>query len=142
MSASFLDSNVLVYTDDHDAPAKQAIALALVEAGHADGNTFLSTQVLEEYFSAATRKLRVPVAVARAKVELFARLQVGLIEVDDILAAIDLQRLHQLSFWDGLLVQSARRAGCAELLTEGLQDGRRIDGLVIRNPFKRAGQRL
>ena len=38
-------------------------------------------------------------------------------------------------------VLSARRAGCAELLTEDLQDGRRIDGLVIRNPFKRAGQR-
>ena len=138
MSASFLDSNVLVYTDDHDAPAKQAIALALVEAAHAEGAAFISTQVLEEYFSAATRKLKVPVPIARAKVELFARLHVAVIEVDDILAAIDLQRLHQLSFWDALLVQSARRSGCAELLTEDLQDGRRIDRLVIRNPFKRA----
>lgn len=138
MSASFLDSNVLVYTDDHDAPAKQAIALALVEAAHLEGTAFISTQVLEEYFSAATRKLKVPVPIARAKVELFARLHVALIEVDDILAAIDLQRLHQLSFWDALLVQSARRAGCAELLTEDLQDGLRIDRLVIRNPFKRA----
>ena len=31
--ASFLDSNVLVYTDDHDETEKQAIALAIVEAG-------------------------------------------------------------------------------------------------------------
>lgn len=134
--AEFLDSNVLVYTDDHGAPAKQAVALALVESGHASSTTFVSTQVLEEYFSAATRKLGVPIPVARAKVELFARLNVALIDVDDILAAIDMQRLHQLSFWDGLLVQSARRAGCATLLTEDLQDGRRFDGLVIRNPFK------
>lgn len=134
--ASFLDSNILVYTDDHDAPKKQAIALQLVEAAHADGKAYVSTQVLEEYYVAATRKLGVTAPVARAKVELFARLNVARIEVDDILAAIDLQRLHQLSFWDALLVQCARRAGCATLITENLQDGRRFDGLEVQNPFK------
>lgn len=134
--ARFLDTNVLVYTDDHDAPAKQAIALSLVEAGCSDGQTFVSTQVLEEYYAAVTRKLGVPAGVARGKVELFARLHVVRIEVDDILSAIDLQRLHQLSFWDALLVQCARRAGCAVLLTEDLQDGRRFNGLVVRNPFR------
>jgi predicted nucleic acid-binding protein len=134
--ASFLDSNILVYTDDHDAPKKQAIALQLVEAGHADGTAFVSTQVLEEYYVAVTRRLGVAAPVARAKVELFARLHVALIEVDDILSAIDVQRLHQLSFWDSVLVQSARRAGCATLITEDLQDGRRFDGLEVQNPFK------
>jgi predicted nucleic acid-binding protein len=133
--ASFLDSNVLIYTDDHDAPRKQQIALSLVEAGHAGRSTFVSTQTLEEYFAAATRKLRVPAEVARRKIELFAQLQVVLITVDDVLAAIDLHRLHQLSFWDALLVQTARRAGCTTLLTEDLQDGRRFDRLVVRNPF-------
>lgn len=133
---SFLDSNILVYTDDHGAPKKQAIALTLVERGYADGQTFVSTQVLEEYYSAATRKLAVPLPVARGKVALFARLQVVRIEVDDILAAIDLQLLHQLSFWDALLVQSAGRSGCRTLLTEDLQDGRRFNGLVVKNPFK------
>ncbi len=134
--ASFLDSNVLIYTDDHDAPEKQAIALSLVEAGQADRNTFVSTQTLEEYFSAATNKLKVPATTARRKVELFAQLQVVLISVDDVLAAIDLHRLHQISCWDALLVQTARRAGCTTLLTEDLQDGRRFDGLVVRNPFQ------
>ena len=134
--ASFLDSNILVYTDDHDAPDKQAIALALVEAGQAHRNAFVSTQTLEEYFSAATKKLKVPAATARGKVELFAQLQVVLITVDDVLGAIDVHRLHQISFWDALLVQIARRAGCARLLTEDLQDGRRFDGLVVRNPFR------
>jgi FAD/FMN-containing dehydrogenase len=82
-----LDSNVVVYTDDHDAPEKQAIALSLVEAGQANRDTFLSTQTLEEYFSAATKKLNVPAATARRKIELFAQLQVVLITVDDVLAA-------------------------------------------------------
>jgi predicted nucleic acid-binding protein len=134
--ARFLDTNVLVYTDDHDAPAKQSIALSLVEAGRSDGQGFLSTQVLEEYYTAVTRKLGVSAVVARGKVELFAQLHVVKIDVDDILFAIDLQRLHQLSFWDALLVQSARRAGCTVLLTEDLEDGRRFDGLVVRNPFR------
>lgn len=134
--ASFLDSNILIYTDDHDAPEKQAIALSLVETGQANRDTFVSTQTLEEYFSAATKKLKVPGATARQKVELFAQLHVVLITVDDVLAAIDLHRLHQISFWDALLVQTARRAGCTTLLTEDLQDGRRFDGLVVRNPFR------
>jgi predicted nucleic acid-binding protein len=131
----FLDSNVLVYTDDHDAPKKQAIALSLVETGHADRETFVSTQVLEEYFAAATKRLGVPAEIARGKVELFAQLNVVLIVADDILAAIDLHRLHRISLWDGLLVASARRAGCTTLLTEDLYDGRRFDAVVVRNPF-------
>jgi predicted nucleic acid-binding protein len=133
--ASFLDSNVLIYTDDHDAPDKQAVALALVETGQVDRTMFVSTQVLEEYFSAATKKLGVPAEVARAKVELFGQLSLVLITVDDILGAIDLHRLHHVSFWDALVVQSARRAGCTTLLTEDLQDGRRFDGVLVRNPF-------
>jgi predicted nucleic acid-binding protein len=132
---SFLDSNVLIYTDDHDAPDKQAVALALVEAGRADRKTFVSTQVLEEYFSAATKKLGVPADIARGKIELFGQLIVVLITFDDILGAIDLHRLHRMAFWDALLVQSARRAGCTTLLTEDLQDGRSFDGVVVRNPF-------
>jgi predicted nucleic acid-binding protein len=139
--ADFLDSNVLVYTDDHDAPDKQRVALELVETGHADRQTFVSTQVLEEYFAAATKKLGVPADVARGKVELFGQLNLVVMTLDDILAGIDLHRLHQISFWDGLLVQSARRAGCGRLLTEDLQDGRRFDGLVVHNPFVKARSR-
>lgn len=139
--ASFLDSNVLIYTDDHDAPDKQAVALALVEAGQADQKTFVSTQVLEEYFAGSTKKLGVPAEIARGKVELFGRLNLVLITLDDILGGIDLHRLHRISFWDGLLVQSARRAGCTTLLTEDLQNGRRFDGVVVRNPFAKSQSR-
>jgi predicted nucleic acid-binding protein len=117
-------------------PKKQAVALALVEAGQADRNTFVSTQVLEEYFSAATKKLGVPAEIARGKVELFGQLNVVvLVVLADMLSAIDLHRLHRISFWDALLVQSARRAGCAQLMSEDLPDGRRFDGVVVRNPF-------
>ena len=136
MSAgSFVDANVLVYTDDHRDPKKQEAALGLIEELRARRSGFLSTQVLEEYFVAATRKLGVAADIARAKVELFSELNLLVIELPDVLGAIDLHRLHQISFWNALLIACARRAGCATILTEDLQHGRRFDGVLIRNPF-------
>lgn len=133
---SFFDTNVLVYSDDYDSPAKQAIALGLLEQARLGGSGVLSTQVLQEYFTAVTRKLGVSSAIARRKVELFARLDVVVPDVPDILAAIDLYRLHRFSFWDGLVIRAALRSGCTTLYTEDLQSGSRIDGLTILDPFE------
>jgi predicted nucleic acid-binding protein len=133
---SFLDTNVLVYTDDADAPAKQASSLSLLHAAWQTGNGVLSTQVLQEYFAAVTRKLGVDAAIARRKVELFGRLEILSIGHDDVLRAIDLHRLHGFSIWDALIVNMALKAQCRVLYTEDMQDGRVIDGLRIANPFK------
>ncbi|MFI5397808.1 MAG: PIN domain-containing protein [Candidatus Binatia bacterium] len=132
---SFFDTNVLAYTDDHDSPTKQSRALALFEEARRAGAGAVSTQVMQEYFVTVTRKLGVPVDVARRKVELFARLGLVVIDLADVLAAIDLHRLHQIAFWDALVVRAAQRANCSALYTEDMQHGRRIDGLSILNPF-------
>lgn len=42
-----------------------------------------------------------------------------------------------LAFWDALIVAAARSAGCDALLTEDLQDGQDLDGLVVVDPFAR-----
>jgi predicted nucleic acid-binding protein len=133
---SFIDTNVLVYTDDHDAPAKQKRALQLIVDCRRTRTGVLSTQILQEYFVAATLKLGVAADVARQKAVLFGRLRVVTIGVDDILAAIDLHRLHNVSFWDALVIRAAQASGCARLYTEDLQDSRQFDGLEIVNPFE------
>ncbi len=132
---SFLDSNILIYTDDHDAPEKQRRTIEVYERARRRRTGVVSTQVLQEYFVGATRKLGVEATVARRKVELFARLDLVRIDLGIILAAIDFQRLHQASFWDALIVQAALAGGCATLLSKDMQHGRRIDGLEIVNPF-------
>jgi predicted nucleic acid-binding protein len=132
---SFLDTNVLLYTDDHDAPEKQTKALDLFARARLGKTGVISTQVLQEYFAAATRKLGVSAIVARQKVEIFARLDLVLINLSDILGAIDLHRLHQLSIWDALIVRAAQQARCTMLYSEDMQHGQRIDGLEIVNPF-------
>lgn len=134
MSArSFLDTNVLVYTDDHDAPDKRVRAMEILEQARR-GWGVVSTQVLQEYFVASTRKLAVPAEVARRKVELASRLDTVIIETSDVLGAIDLHRLHGFAFWGALIVRAAQRAGCSVLLSEDFQ-GRDLDGLRIVNPF-------
>lgn len=132
----FFDSNVLVYSDDHDAPRKQSKALDLIGKSRRSHSGVLSTQVLQEYFVAATRKLGVPARVAREKVGIFSHFEVAMIAVDDVFGAIDLHRLHQLSFWDGLIVRSALASGCNVLYSEDMQHGRRFEGLRIVNPFR------
>jgi len=133
---SFFDTNVLIYADDKAAPAKQRRALELI-AEHRRAHTgAVSLQVLQEYFVAITRKLRVDAAIARRKVELLAEFDVSAPGVPDILAAIDLHRLHGFSFWDALVIRAAKQAGCSVLLSEDMQHTRELDGLQILNPFR------
>jgi predicted nucleic acid-binding protein len=103
----------------------------------ASGSGALSLQVLQEYFAVATRKLGLSAAAARRRVELFSKLDVVILGAEDILAAIDLHRLHALSIWAALVIRAALNAGCRTLYSEDLQDGQRIDGLEVVNPFRR-----
>src|SRR5437879_1163702 len=133
---SFLDTNVLVYADDKAAPAKQRRALEVITEHRRAGTGVVSLQVLQEYFVVVTRKLQVDARIARRKIELLAEFDVATPEVADILAAIDLHRLHSLSFWDALVVRAAKQAGCSVLFSEDLQQQREIDGVRIVNPFR------
>jgi len=132
---SFFDTNVLVYTDDKSALRKHRRALELVAEHRKAGSGVLSLQVLQEYFVTITRKLQVDAQVARRKVELLAELHVAAPEISDVLAAIDLHRIHGFSFWDALILRAAQQTGCRVLLTEDLQHGRVVDGVQVINPF-------
>jgi predicted nucleic acid-binding protein len=132
---AFLDTNILFYCDDSASPAKQVRALKLV-LDHQRRNTgVVSLQVLQEYFVNVTRKLGVDAMLARQKIEIYRRFYVVEPSVSDILAAIDLHRLHTLSYWDAMIVHCAKQAGCREVFSEDMQHGQVIDGVRIVNPF-------
>jgi predicted nucleic acid-binding protein len=133
---SFFDTNILIYADDKAEPSKRRRALDLVAEHRRAKTGVVSPQVLQEYFVTITRKLRVDPAIARRKVELLSEFDVSSPEVADILAAIDLHRLHGFSFWDALIIRTAKQAGCTVLLSEDMQHTRNLDGLQIVNPFK------
>jgi predicted nucleic acid-binding protein len=132
----FFDANILLYTDDPRYPDRQRVALDLLDTHLREKTGAVSTQVLQEYFANATRKLRIDASLARQKTVIFSQFQVLQPTTDDILAAIDLHRLHQIAFWDAMIVRMAVLSGASILYTEDLQDRRRIDSLQIVNPFQ------
>ena len=127
---AFFDTNVLVYAQGPGAKGEAARG-ALMDGG------IISVQVLNEFANVLRRKFRLEwniVAAAVADVrELFDSIRPVDIETHE--AAIALAEAHGFSFYDSLIVASALQAGCETLLTEDLQAGRRIDSLVIVNPF-------
>ena len=131
----FVDTNVLVYADDLDAGPKREAARALLRQIVSTGEAVFSLQILQEYFAVATRRLGLPPETARARVEALGRLEIATLRVEDLLAAIDLHRLHSLSIWDALVVRAALVSGCRVLYTEDLQHGRRFDTVEVVNPF-------
>jgi predicted nucleic acid-binding protein len=136
----FIDTNVLVYLFDRNAPGKQKIAQQLLENATRDGNTVLSTQVLQEFFVSVTRtaKTGLPVGEARNAMQRFQKLmEIHPVTVDLVFHAIDRMQQSKLSFWDSLIVETARQAGATLLWTEDLSHGQVIDGLRVANPFNR-----
>lgn len=131
---SFIDTNVLVYAVDDDSPAKQHIARALIT--EQSGNAVVSTQVLQEYFVAATRKLNIAPLQAKeiinATRNAFETIQVS---PELINRAIDGSILWQVSFRDALIIAAAEDAACAVVFSEDLNPGQRYGGVRVENPF-------
>ena len=135
MARSFLDTNILLYSDDRFDARKNRIAVDLLVDLRLAHAGVISTQVLQEYIVNAVAKLNLDVMVVRRRVELFSKFDMVIPSVEMILAAIDLQRLNSLSFWDAMIVQAARVSGCEILLSEDMQHGQTLAGLRIVNPF-------
>lgn len=131
----FVDTNVFLYADDDDAGDKRERAREVLAELVPSGRAVISTQVLQEFFVTATKKLSMAPDKARERVDILAQLDVVLVRPELIVGAVDLHRLHALSFWDSLVVRCASAAGCARLLSEDLNHGQRIDGVRIENPF-------
>ncbi|MGI8723287.1 MAG: PIN domain-containing protein [Geodermatophilaceae bacterium] len=134
---SFIDTNIFVYAADEspEGQFKHDIATALLAERRSD--LVVSTQVLQEFYVVATRKLRPPVPEDRAAAAVYgmARLEVVQLDVPLILAAVAISRSAQLSLWDALMIEAARSARCSRIVTEDLFDGQVIHGVTVHNPF-------
>jgi predicted nucleic acid-binding protein len=135
MTRFSLDANVLVYAADGRAGHRHARALhILVSAARRD--CVLTLQALGEFFHAATRKQIVPRHDAAAQVrDLLAIFPTTAADVAAFRAALEEAERGTRSFWDGVLIATIARAGCHFLLSENMQDGTRLGGVTILNPF-------
>jgi predicted nucleic acid-binding protein len=127
----FFDTNVVLYLLSSDLAKADRAEEVLAEGG------VISVQVLNEFTSVATRKLRMPLAEIRevlTTVRAVCRIVPISEETHD--KGLELVERYQLSVDDAMIVASALLAGCKILLSEDMQDGQVVEGtLELRNPF-------
>ena len=133
----FVDTNVLVYARDAGEPTKQAVAADWLRTLWLEQRGRTSIQVLTEYYTTVTRKLRPGLAADAAWEDVAALLAWEPQETDRalIVRAREIERLHLLSWWDSMIVAAAQLQDCVVLLSEELQHGWTCGTVTVRNPF-------
>ena len=136
-SRDFFDANILVYAHDPRDQMKQAVAQSLLADAFANDTGALSAQVLGEFFNTATRRLpnRLSVEEAMQVIEQVSVLPVVALDLELVRRAVTTSQRYQISYWDGLIIAAADRAGCTRVFTEDLNDGQAYHGVVAINPF-------
>ena len=139
MSGEFIDSNVFVYLFDETDDRKRDTAERIVDSALQNHNASISFQVVQETLNVLTRKLPTPMTAEGAK-RFMEQVLAPLWRVSPSSAlynrALDIQDRYRYGFYDSLIVAAALDAGCSRLYSEDLQDGHRIEGLTIENPFR------
>jgi predicted nucleic acid-binding protein len=133
---TFIDTNVLIYAHDIDANAKHKIAKEVLQELWSERTGVLSAQVLQEFYVNVTRKIPSPLSkdLARLVVSSYA---IWCLETTptEILAAFRIEDESRIGFWDALIVSSAAKLGATRILSEDLNAGQRIAGILVVNPF-------
>ena len=134
----FVDANILIYSEDSADPAKQKAAIDWLGVLWQRGVGRLSTQVLNEFYVIATRKIKPPMPAgdARAEVRRYELWQPWQIDHATVESAWAVESRYGLHYWDSLVVAAAQHLGCRYLLSEDMSHGQHYGGVQVINPFK------
>lgn len=137
MVSAFVDTDVLVYAHDESAGRKRQQARERLASLWQGSDGSLSTQVLQELYVNVTRKIPMPITATEGRriVRNYSRWPTFLADADAVIDASEVAERNHISFWDALIVVSARAMGAETLLTEDLQHGQVIEGVRVVNPF-------
>lgn len=135
MSKIFIDTNILVYAVDEFDKTKREKCRSLLRSGTTDYQGVISTQVMQEFFVTATKKLGVDPLVAKEILNAFEFFETVTIDPAIVYDAVDCSVINRISFWDSLIVAAAQSARCDKIWTEDLNDGQIIRGVLIENPL-------
>jgi predicted nucleic acid-binding protein len=136
MSKVFLDTNILVYSLDQSDTGKRGKCRRLLKSLIGESSGVISTQVMQEFFVAATTKLGADPLLVKDILRSLERFETVVVSPMLIKEAIDCAIINQLSFWDALIVVAAESSRCEILWTEDLNHGQVIRGVRIENPLK------
>lgn len=141
-ATKFVDTNVLIYaaSKSPDDAAKSRRAREILR----QPDLAFSSQVLQEFYSAAVTKHRLGMSHsdAVAVLEALTEFPVCSITRTIVLDAIEARVRFQISYWDAAILMAARTLGCAVVYSEDLNAGQDYDGVRVINPFADLPMRL
>jgi predicted nucleic acid-binding protein len=131
----FVDTNVLIYAVDQADLKKQSAAQTWRAWLWETNRGRISFQVLQEFYVIARRKQPSANVEIRKEVSDLMAWQPIALDSSVITLAWKIEDRYGISFWDALIVAAAKIAGCRYLLTEDLQRGQDLDGVMVVDPF-------
>lgn len=135
---AFFDTNLLLYLYGGADQRKRDVAKRLFELHSHSGRLLLSTQVVQEFYAASSRKLSMPRRELREAVAALLELPLVIVGPPHIISAMHVEERYQISFWDALIVAAAESGGAEVLYTEDLNDRQQYGTVTVQNPFRSA----
>jgi predicted nucleic acid-binding protein len=132
---AFFDTNVLLYMYGGDV-GKRTRAKELFREYTRAGRMLVSTQVVQEFYAAGSRKLGMPRPELRDAARALLDCPLVVVGPSHILSAMQNEERHKVSFWDALILAAAESGGAEVLYTEDLNDGQQYGAVQARNPFR------
>jgi predicted nucleic acid-binding protein len=134
----FVDTNILVYAHDLSAGDRHIKASAIIESLWEAETGVISTQVLQEFYVTVTRKIKNPLKPdeAREVIRNYLAWPVQMNDPEMTIRASEIEEKNSLSFWDALIVAAALRLQAQRIITEDLNDGQVIEGILVENPLQ------
>jgi predicted nucleic acid-binding protein len=131
----FVDTNVLLYALDDADLKKQSAARRWHAKLWRSRHGRISFQVLQEFYANVVEKWPESIDEARVEIKDLLAWQPVTIGISILENGWKIQDRYRLSFWDAMIVASAKAAACGFLLSEDFQPDQDLDGVVVKNPF-------
>ena len=129
----FFDTNVLIYSSVRGDPRCEISRSLLASGG------VVSVNILNEFVAVARRKLDLPWPDVREALRNFYVLlgEPVPITFGTHRIALEIAERYQYRIFDALVIAAAVEASCIVIYSEDMQSGHNIQGLTIRNPFRK-----
>ncbi len=137
VSKIFIDTNILVYTLDNNNKIKHERARAVLQKIIDKHHPVISTQVINEFYGVATKKLNADPILVKNIIHNFKNMEIVNADLQLVEEAIDISVISQLSFWDSLVIAAAEKANCEYVFSEDLNVGQNYRGVLLLNPLEK-----
>ena len=132
---AFFDTSILLYMYGGNSSKRRRATELFAECAK-KARIIVSAQVVQEFYAAGSRKLKIPHAPLREATAALLDLPLVVLGPSHITAAMQNETRYEVSFWDALILAAAQSEDAQLLYTEDLNDGQSYGGVLVVNPFR------